>query len=77
MTPIPSNIGSLSATPYVDAFTTGEILGFVMIVVLFVGIFIVVARNDLRAAIWAFGVTAVMLAWITLAAWLFTGEIII
>lgn len=33
MTPIPSNIGSLSATPYVDAFTTGEILGFVVLII--------------------------------------------
>ena len=33
MPPIPSNIPSLSATPYVDAFTTGEILGFVVLII--------------------------------------------
>ena len=33
MPPIPSNIGSLGATPYVDAFTTGEILGFVVLII--------------------------------------------
>ena len=33
MTPITSNISSLSATPYVDAFTTGEIVGFVVLII--------------------------------------------
>ena len=33
MPPITSNISSLSATPYVDAFTTGEILGFVVMII--------------------------------------------
>ena len=33
MPPIPSNIGSLGATPYVDAFTTGEIIGFVVLII--------------------------------------------
>ena len=33
MTPITNQISSLSATPYVDAFTTGEILGFVVLII--------------------------------------------
>jgi len=33
MTPVTNPISSLSATPYVDAFTTGEILGFVVLII--------------------------------------------
>ena len=33
MPPITNAISSLSATPYVDAFTTGEILGFVVLII--------------------------------------------
>lgn len=33
MNPVSNAISSLSATPYVDAFTTGEVIGFVVLII--------------------------------------------
>jgi hypothetical protein len=52
---------------------TGEIIGAAMIVMLFVGMFVIPAMNDLKGAIWAFAATVTISTWIMGACYLMTG----
>lgn len=53
----------------------GEIIGAAMIVVLFVGLFVMAAMHDLKGAIWAFSVAGIIATWAGVASFLLTGGI--